>query len=525
MSDLGSLVPTLIVTPICVYLLFMLFKFLNVVLWNPIRIQKLMASQGIKGPAYTFIHGNMKQMKQMQSQSMATPLGLSHHILPWVEPHYCSWINSFGKNFLFWFGPEATLYVSEGELVKEILNNKEKSYPKRDLALHVKKLIGNSVAALFEGEQWTKMRKLANHAFRGETLRNLTPEIIASTEMMLQRWKNHKGCEIEVHEEFKLLTSEVISRSAFGSSYEEGKDIFHKLQEVTNIATRPPSLFFWFNGISKMLGADGVNDSERLVQEIRSSILEIIRKRENKVMTGEAESYGRDFLGLLLQSCHDVVDDESKRTTVDDVIDECKGMYFAGQETTTNLLSWAVMLLAIHPEWQEEARKEVQNMFGNQTPSSDGISKLKIMSMIINETLRLYPPALAVIIRKINRKVILGNLTLPPNLNIYLPIVKFHHDPEIWGEDVHQFKPERFSQGIPQATNNNPTAFFPFGIGPRTCVGSNFAVTEAKVALTMILQRYSFKLSPAYVHSPVQVLILRPQHGVQIILEPLMQSA
>ena len=140
--------------------------------------------------------------------------------------------------------------------------------------------------------------------------------------------------------------------------------------------------------------------------------------------------------------------------------------------------------------------------------------------MIINESLRLYPPAVNVI-RKVGREVRFGKLILPANLSLHISNLALHHDPQIWGEDVHQFKPERFSEGIAKANNNNAAAFFPFGMGPRNCVGMNFAMTEAKIALSMILQRYSFALSPAYVHSPFQFPTLQPQHGIQVILQSL----
>ena len=142
------------------------------------------------------------------------------------------------------------------------------------------------------------------------------------------------------------------------------------------------------------------------------------------------------------------------------------------------------------------------------------------MSAVINESLRLYPPAIAVV-RKVEREVRLGKLILPANLNLYISYLAVHHDPQTWGEDEHQFNPERFSEGIAKATTNNEAAFFPFGAGPRSCVGMNFAINEAKIALSMILQRYSFTLSPAYVHSPFQLLTLHPQHGIQVMIQSL----
>lgn len=140
------------------------------------------------------------------------------------------------------------------------------------------------------------------------------------------------------------------------------------------------------------------------------------------------------------------------------------------------------------------------------------------MNMIINETLRLYPPVITMT-RKVQMEVKLGNLALPANINIFLSVLALHHNPQIWGKDVHQFKPERFAGGVAKATNNNPAAFYPFGMGPRTCVGLNFTTNEAKIALSMILQRYKFTLSPNYVHFPDDIFILTPKNGVQVILQ------
>lgn len=139
------------------------------------------------------------------------------------------------------------------------------------------------------------------------------------------------------------------------------------------------------------------------------------------------------------------------------------------------------------------------------------------MNMIIEESLRLYPPVPA-LKRKVENEVRLGNLTLPPEMEIYISPLALHHDPDIWGEDVNLFKPERFIGGVSKATKNMSVAFLPFGFGPRTCVGLNFAIFEAKIAVSMILQRYTFTLSPTYIHSPVQLFMVRPQNGVQIIL-------
>ncbi|MFQ6649785.1 hypothetical protein Gotur_023615 [Gossypium turneri] len=144
--------------------------------------------------------------------------------------------------------------------------------------------------------------------------------------------------------------------------------------------------------------------------------------------------------------------------------------------------------------------------------------------MIINETLRLYPPATGTT-RKVEREVRLGKLVLPTDLEVNIRIMALHHDPDLWGDDVHLFKPERFAEGISKATNYNAAAFFPFGLGPRSCVGMSFAITETKIALSMILQRYTFTLSPTYVHSPLPLITLKPQHGIQLLFHSLHDDA
>ncbi|KAL5569319.1 hypothetical protein UlMin_025894 [Ulmus minor] len=500
---------------VCVsFLLALIIKIFLKLWWSPIRLQKLMAQRGIKGPSYRFIHGTTKEVLSMRSEANAKPIvGLSHDIFPKLLPHTYCWTKLYGKNYLQWFGPEAQVVITEPELAKEILNDKEKVYPKAKGQDIIRKILGDGLV-LSEGEKWAKIRKLANHAFHAESLKNMTPAMIESVESMLERWKTHEGKEIDVFEEFRLLTSEVISKTAFGRGYLEGKTTFEMMEKLTLLASRN-MLKQRFPGFSKIFKTKDQIESEKLEKGIRNSIIEMIKKREEKIRNGDEDDFGSDFLGLLVKACH--VANENQRISVEDVVDECKTLYFAGQETTNTLLAWTVFLLATNMDWQEEARKEVINLFGKQVPKPDSLAKLKTMSLIINESLRLYPPILA-LTRRTEKEVRLGNLNLPAEVFVFIPTLAVHHDPQIWGEDVHLFKPERFSEGVAKATKNNIAAFLPFGLGPRNCVGFNFALNEAKIALAMILQRYTFTLSPAYVHSPVQVLTNRPQFGVQVRL-------
>lgn len=136
--------------------------------------------------------------------------------------------------------------------------------------------------------------------------------------------------------------------------------------------------------------------------------------------------------------------------------------------------------------------------------------------MIINETLRLYPPA-SLLPRMAFEDIKLGDLHIPKGLSLWIPVLAIHHDEEIWGRDAHEFKPERFA-GKSFSINRY---FLPFASGPRNCVGQTYAMMEAKIVLAMLLSSFSFTISKNYRHAPINVLTLRPKHGVPIHLTPL----
>ncbi|TYG85872.1 hypothetical protein ES288_A13G089700v1 [Gossypium darwinii] len=463
---------------LCLYLLVALLYVFYRYWWIPYRIQLIMNSQGIRGPPYKFIHGNNKETAAMRREAFSKPMALTHAIFPRVMPHVYSWINKY-----------------DPEIVKEVLRNSEKAFPKGKPTSFFEKILGEGLVTT-ESEKWARQRKLANYAFHGESLKNMIPAVVVSVETMLEKWKGREGKEMEVFQEFKLLTSEVISRTAFSSSYLEGEKIFEMLTKLSLIASR--NVFKTrLPIISRFWKSSDEIESDKLAKMIHDSVMKIVEKREEKV---------------------------NNRLSIQDLVDECKTFYFAGQETTNSLLARTILLLAVHTDWQEKARREVIEIIGKGNPNSEGIAKLKTIPMIMNETLRLYPPATGTM-RKVEREVRLGKLVLPTDLELNIRIMALHHDPDLWGDDVHLFKPERFAEGISKATNYNAAAFFPFGLGPRSCVGMSFAITETKIALSMILQRYTFTLSPAYVHSPLPLITLKPQHGIQLLFHSLHDDA
>lgn len=138
------------------------------------------------------------------------------------------------------------------------------------------------------------------------------------------------------------------------------------------------------------------------------------------------------------------------------------------------------------------------------------------MTMVIQESLRLYPPA-AFVSREAYGDIKIGNLMVPKGVCVWTLVPRLHRDPDIWGPDVDEFKPERFSDGVSKACKF-PHAYVPFGVGNRLCLGKNFALVELKVVLSLILSRFTFSLSPNYKHSPAYRMIIEPGHGVHLIL-------
>ncbi|KAI3794386.1 hypothetical protein L1987_37017 [Smallanthus sonchifolius] len=218
------------------------------------------------------------------------------------------------------------------------------------------------------------------------------------------------------------------------------------------------------------------HEDESKDKEVKHSIRSIINKRLKAMKVGEG-NYD-DLLGIMLESNSKEVEQHQNKSngmTISEVIEECKLFYFAGQETTSSLLVWTMILLSKHQEWQSRAREEVLNVLGDQVTDFDGLNHLKVVNMIFYEVLRLYPPFTG-LARKVDKDITLGGFSLPPGIQIALPIILIHYDEKLW---------------------------------------------EAKIALAMILQKFSFEFSQSYVHAPNIVLTLQPQYGAHLILHKL----
>ncbi|GLT53467.1 hypothetical protein SLA2020_267350 [Shorea laevis] len=329
---------------------------------------------------------------------------------------------------------------------------------------------------------------------------------------MIDRWKKMIGpqgpSEIDVAQEFQTLAGDVIARTAFGSSYEEGKRIF-ELQKEQAVLVLEAYTNIYIPGF-RFLPTKKNRRRYSIDNEIKATLRKMIGGKEQAMRNGEFGD--NDLLGLLLQ-CREQAD---SGMTIDDVIEECKLFYFAGQETTAGLLTWTMIVLSMYPDWQEKARDEVLRICANRPLDFEAINQLKIVSMILYEVLRLYPP-LPCLYRHTRQTANIGGLSIPAGVDLVLPILFLHDYPNCWGEDFDKFNPDRFSEGVRKASNDQ-NAYNPFGWGPRICLGQNFSLIEAKMILAMILQHFSFQLSPSYTHAPCTKISVRPQYGAPIIV-------
>ncbi|CAI9275401.1 unnamed protein product [Lactuca saligna] len=497
------------------------WRFFNWVWLKPKKMDKFLREQGLNGTPYKFLYGDIKEMVQMTADAKLKPINLTDDIVPRVMPYLYNSSKTYGKgkNFYTWMGPRPFVHVTEPALIRQILANYSR-FQKLNGGNPLAKLVARGLADV-DADQWEKHRKIINPVFHVEKLKHMVPAFYISCSDMINKWEEltkETSCEVDVYPHLQTFTSDVISRTAFGSSYQEGRKIFELQIEQTELVMKAIQSLY-IPG-SRFLPTKNNRRMKEIDREVRATINKIINKRVTTMKAGESNS--DDLLGILLDSNYKEIKQQGNTNfglTTEEVIQECKLFYFAGQETTANLLAWTMILLAQHTNWQDRARDEVLKVFGDRKPDIDGLSRLKVINMILQEVLRLYPAVIGMG-RMIHEETTLGNITLPAGSFLQLHMMLLHYDNEMWGDDVKEFKPERFAEGVSKATKEQ-ASYFPFGGGPRICIGQNFAMLEAKLALVMILRGFSFDISPMYAHAPQMILTLQPQYGAQLILRKL----
>jgi len=489
-------------------------RLLELLWWKPRRLERLLRAQGLAGTSYQFLTGDLKDENLLKKEAMSRPLPLRcHDIAPRILPLHYKNVQAHGKTCLSWSGPIPTVAVCDPGLVKEMLSDKLGYFGKPQFPA-VTEMLNNGLGQ-HEGEKWAQHRKIINPAFSLQEIKHTLPAFSACCEEMVSKWKECLGskdtCLVDVWPDLNKLSGDSISRTAFSSSYLEGRRVFELLSEQIKRLVST----FWTILVPGYLYLPTKNNRRmhQIKKEIESILHGLIGRRVQEMEDGICTK--QDILGLLLESNMRNAD-EIPVMTIQEIIEHCKLFYFAGSDTTAILLTWTMVVLSMHPEWQVSARKEVLGLFGKNKPKYEDLARLKTVTMILHEVLRLYPPA-PMMKRKTCKDVEIGGVRYPAGLLVDIPVLLIHHDPDIWGIDAHEFRPERFAEGISKASKFQG-AFLPFSSGPRICIGQNFAMLEAKLALCTILQHFEFELAPTYTHAPHFLITLEPMHGAPIIL-------
>ncbi|MCL7039704.1 hypothetical protein MKW94_014888 [Papaver nudicaule] len=511
----------LVLTVFSLVLVSALWKLFQFLIWRPYAVTRFFAKQGIRGPPYAVLSGSLPEIKKLKKEGRNMVLDLnSHDITPKVLPHYLKWTSEYGKPFLYWYGTDPRICITDPELAKQVLSNKFGFYTKPRINPTVIAMIGRGLA-LITGMDWVKHRRVVNPAFNTDKLKVMTKRMAACTLSTLQGWEHQLVCskdhckEIDIRREFQILTGDIIAHTAFGSSYLEGKAVFETQRELQPYALASVTDIYipgrqyiptWSN-----------RQTWKLDWKIRTTVRSIVESRLKK---GEESGYGDDLLGLLMGVSETAsVKQADMKLNMHEIIEECKTFYFAGHETTSNLLTWTVFLLCLHPEWQKRLREEVLKECGSEVPDAETLNRLKQVNMVILEVLRLYCPVIS-LVRVASEDMKLGELMIPKDTMVAIPLAMIHRSKTQWGEDANEFNPRRFSDGVSKAAKH-PNALLAFSVGPRACIGQNFAMMEAKLVIALILQRFSFSLSSTYIHAPVDNLTLQPQFGLPVVLKSL----
>lgn len=395
-------------------------------------------------------------------------------------------------------GRERYYLLSHPEHVRHVLQENYKNYVKGYGKVSV--LLGNGLV-LSEGSLWRRQRRLMQPAFHRRRLAGFADAMTDETARMLDSWEARAaaGEPFDAALEMTLLTQRIIVRTMFGSDVgEEGERIARAFETALAGIDARFVIPLWMTRLPLPVN----RRFERALQKIDEAVHRIISERRR-----EGQEGGNDLLGMLMEAR----DEETAETMSNQQIrDEVTTIYLAGHETTAATLAWAWYLLSKSPEVARGVREEVSRILGERTPVLEDVSNLTYTRMVIDETLRLYPAGWMISRTAVEEDEI-GGYRIPAGQGIFLSPYVTHRRPELW-PNPEGFDPERFA---PESGGGRPRfAYFPFGGGPRQCIGNNFALMEATLVVAMVTQRYRLDLVPGQTVKANPKGTLRPRPGV-----------
>ena len=395
--------------------------------------------------------------------------------------------------------------VMDPDAIRRIVLDRLDDYPKSAVTKNLlRPAIGESLF-IAEGAHWRWQRRAAAPVFSHRNVTNLTPIMTAAAEQAADRVARNGPRAINMADEMVRATFDVISDVTFSGASGFDRDAVHHAIDAYIAAAGRVSLF-------DILGLpDWLPRPSRLVSGQSLREMKAFADRSIEARRGRDRDGVPDLLDLLLQG----EDPETKRRmSTGELRDNLLTFIVAGHETTALTLAWALYLVAFDQDAQAKARAEAQAALGRRAATADDLADLPYIRMIIDEALRLYPPA-GLVSRTALKPDMLGGREIRPGDTVILPIYALHRSHLHW-DDPDAFRPERFADR--KAIRRY--SYLPFGDGPRICIGASFALQEAVIILSTLLSRFRFTPVPGRDPNPVMILTLRPEGGVWLRAEP-----
>lgn len=386
--------------------------------------------------------------------------------------------------------------LTHPDQVKYLLVTNNKNYLKDWGTQQLKLALGNGLLTN-EGDFWRRQRRIAQPAFHRARLAALMQTMVDSTAERLTHWKS-KQVPFDVAEEMTLLTSDIVSKTLFGSNVENLDEISESMHFINRYLTVTLRRLI---PVPVWLPTSFNRTFKRHLKKIDGLIGKMVQDRRNH------PENRNDLLAMLMEA----QDEESgERMTDGQLRDECMTLFAAGHETSANSLAWTLFLLGKHPDIWERLRQEVKEILGNRLPTMDDLRQLPYTLQVIQESMRLYPPAWAIGREAIAADEVEG-YPIKPKSQILMSPYAIHRHPDFW-ENPEEFDPERFSPE--NSKNRHKYAYLPFGGGPRLCIGNNFAMMEMQIVLAMITQKFRLKLTDDQAVEMEALITLKPRNGV-----------
>ncbi len=361
------------------------------------------------------------------------------------------------------------------------------------------RLVGNGLLTS-EGEEWKRQRRLTSPAFHRHRISNYAETMINYTRRLTAVWK--EGETRDMHDDMMRLTLEIVVRCLFNADVSNDvDDVGETLKQLVKPFAAQATLKWILNN---RLPTPQHIKFHRLAKKIDTVVYRIIAERRQGEDTG-------DLLSMLLKA----QDEDGSQMTDQQLRDEVMTLFLAGHETTALVLAWAWYLLGSNPEAERKFHAELDEVIGNRDPGFDDLPRLKFTEQIAKETMRLYPPAYG-----LGREAVadceIGGYRVPAGTQVFVFQWVTQRDPRFFDEPL-AFKPDRwtaeFEAQLPKY------AYFPFGGGPRACVGASFAMMEMILVLATIGQRYRLEVVPEHPVETYPAMSLRPKHGVKVIVK------